>query len=482
MSELADEDAIGTADLVRRGKVSPAELVEAAIDRLERHDPELGVIVERRHDGARADLAALPDGPFRGVPIVLKDLLATIRGTPSTAGMKALAAARLPAPADSFLVRRLRAAGFVVVATTKSSELGILPTAEPTCYGPARNPWNLAHSTGGSSGGTGAAVAAGLVPIGHGNDGGGSIRIPASCCGLVGLKPSRGRISLGPSFGDLMGGLVNEHVLTRSVRDSAAVLDLLAGFEPGDPYTAPPPARPYADEVAAATRGAAPLRVGFSLHFHDTRGRRRKVEPACEAAVAATAKALEALGHHVEERDLPALGRPEYVPRFLAVWSTGVAADLDALELVLGRKLTADDVEPLTWTLATMGRAVPAPAYANAWRWLQATSRELAAPWRDLDLWLTPTLTAPPPPLGHYAPVAGDPLAPIMRAADLVPFTAPWNVTGQPAISLPMHVDAASRLPIGVQLVGAYGREDLLLRTAAQLEAAHPWRHDATRR
>ncbi len=478
MSELADLDATATADRVRAGDVSPAELLAAALDRIDRHDPALGAMVSRRDDAARADVAHLPAGPFHGVPIVIKDLLATVAGTASTAGIAALAARRLPAPVDSYLVRRLRAAGFVVVGTTKTSELGILPTAEPVALGPARNPWSLGHSTGGSSGGTGAAVAAGLVPIGHGNDGGGSIRIPASCCGLVGLKPSRGRISLGPMFGDIMGGLVNEHVLTRSVRDSAAVLDLLAGFEPGDPYAAPPPARPFAAEVAAAA--APPLRVGYTLHFHDTRGQRRRIAPACEAAVMATAAALADLGHVVEEHDLAALGRPEYVPRFLAVWATGVAADLDALEPVVGKKLTAADVEPLTWALATMGRSVPAPAYANAWRWLQGTSRELARAWDHLDLWLSSTLTAPPPPLGFYAAVAGDPLAPIMRAADLVPYTAPWNVTGQPAISLPMHVDDAG-LPIGVQLVGAYGREDLLLRTAAQLERARPWRHAATR-
>ena len=478
MDELATLDATTTAALSRAGDVSAAQVVDAAIDRLERHDPELGALVERRFDGARADVARLPDGPFRGVPIVVKDLLASVAGVPSTAGMKALAQLRVPAPHDSYLVRRLRAAGFVVVGTTKTSELGILPTAEPTCHGPARNPWDVTRSTGGSSGGTGAAVAAGLVPIGHGNDGGGSIRIPASCCGLVGLKPSRGRVSLGPLFGDLMGGLVNEHVLTRSVRDSAAVLDVLAGFEPGDPYAAPPPRRPFLDEVGAP---AEPLRVGFTLRYRDPSGREQRVAPACEAAVTATARLLEELGHHVEEHELPPLDRPEYVPRFLAIWATGVAADLDALELLLGRKLTTDDVEPLTWALATMGRAVNAPSYANAWRWLQGVSRELGRHWRTMDLWLTSTLTAPPPPLGHYAPVAGDPLAPIMRAASLVPYTAPWNVTGQPAISLPVHVDAETGLPIGVQLVGAYGREDLLLRTAAQVEAARPWRHAATR-
>jgi len=223
------------------------------------------------------------------------------------------------------------------------------------------------------------------------------------------------------------------------------------------------------------------LRIAFAVDHLDLDGGLKPSHPDCVTAVQDAATLLADLGHHVEERELPGLARPEYVPRFLAVWSTGVAADLDALELLLRRKLTADDVEPLTWTLAGMGRAVPAPAYANAWRWLQSVSRELGRHWRSIDLWLSPTLTAPPPPLGHYAPQAGDPLAPIMRAADLVPFTVPWNVSGQPAISLPMHVDADTNLPIGVQLVAAYGREDLLLRTAAQLEAARPWRHAATR-
>ncbi len=478
MSELARLDATAQAELVRTRAVTPRELVDAAIARIERHDPELNAVIVRLFDDARAAVAApLPDGPFRGVPILIKDLLATVAGAPYAGGLRVLKEAGFRAPRDSYLVTRLRGAGFVITGKTNTSELGIVPTVEPVAWGATRNPWHAGHSTGGSSGGSAAAVAAGLVPIAHANDGGGSIRIPASCCGLVGLKPSRGRASLGPDSGDIMGGLVNEGVVARSVRDAAALLDVIAGFEPGDPYAAPPPRRPYAAEVGAPVE---PLRVGFCTRYLTPSGQMATIHPECLAAVNLTAKRLADLGHAVDEVELAALHRPEYVARFLAVWSAGVAADLDGLEPALHRKVSADDVEPLTWALAQMGRAVTAPAYLSAWNWLQRTARDIGAGWQRMDVWLTPTITTPPPPLGHYNGERGNPLAGIFKAAEIVPFTAPFNVTGQPAISLPVHV-SADGLPIGVQLVGAYGREDLLLRLAAQLEAAHPWDHRATR-
>jgi amidase len=346
MSELSTLDATAQAELVRTGAASPLELVDAAIARIERHDAELNAVIVRLFDSARATAMSplRDDAPFRGVPILVKDLLATVGGTPYAGGLRLLKEAGYRSPHDSYLVARLRGAGFVIAGKTSCSELGIVPTTEPVAWGPSRNPWNAGHSTGGSSGGSAAAVAAGLVPIAHANDGGGSIRIPASCCGLVGLKPSRGRASLGPDHGDVMGGLVNEGVVARSVRDAAALLDVLAGAEPGDPYAAPPPARPFAAEVGAP---AGTLRVGFATRYMTPTGQLTTIHPECAAAVHATAKLLADLGHRVEEVELPALHKPEYVARFLAVWSAGVAADLDALEPLVRRTLTADDVEPL---------------------------------------------------------------------------------------------------------------------------------------
>jgi amidase len=476
--ELSHLDATAQAELVRSRAATPRELVDAAIARIERHDVELNAVIVRLFDSARATAdGPLPDGPFRGVPILIKDLLATVAGAPYAGGLRLLKNAGFRPRHDSYLVARLRKAGFVITGKTNCSELGIVPTTEPVAWGPTRNPWNAGHSTGGSSGGSAAAVAAGLVPVAHANDGGGSIRIPASCCGLVGLKPSRGRASLGPDAGDVMGGLVNEGVVARSVRDAAALLDVIAGAELGDPYTAPPPARPYAAEVGAPV---GKLRVGFATRYMTPTGQLTTIHPECLAGVNATARLLADLGHTVEEVELPALHRPEYVARFLAVWSAGVAADLDALEPLVKRKLTADDVEPLTWALYQMGRTVTAPAYLNAWRWLQSTARDIAAAWQTMDVWLTTTITQPPPPLGFYDSSPQVPLEGIFKAAGVVPFTAPFNVTGQPAISLPLHV-AEGNLPVGIQLVGAYGREDLLLRLAAQIEQARPFTHRATR-
>jgi amidase len=274
-----------------------------------------------------------------------------------------------------------------------------------------------------------------------------------------------------------MGGLVNEGVVARSVRDAAALLDVLAGAEPGDPYTAPPPARPFAAEVGAPV---GRLRVGFATRYMTPTGQLTSIHPECLAGVNATARLLADLGHTVDEIELSALHRPEYVARFLAVWSAGVAADLDALEPLVKRKLTADDVEPLTWALYQMGRSVTASAYLNGWRWLQSTARDIAAAWQTMDVWLTTTITQPPPPLGFYDSSPQVPLEGIFKAAGVVPFTAPFNVTGQPAISLPLHV-ADGNLPVGIQLVGAYGREDVLLRLAAQIEQARPFTHRATR-
>jgi amidase len=474
---LADLDATACAELVKSGQASPRELVDAAIARIKRYNDDLGALVVPLYDEARAQAQSPPHGPFRGVPILVKDNLATVGGALHTAGLLPLKRADYRVPHDSHLVATLRRAGFIIVGKTNTSELGILPSAEPPAWPPSRNPYDLRRTTGGSSGGSAAAVASGMVPLAHGNDGGGSIRIPSSCCGLFGMKPSRGRISLAPDHGDVNGGLVNEHVLTRSVRDSAAVLDLLAGTQPGDPYAAPPQHARYTAELAAPPRA---LRVGFATRRLMPDGSMMESHPDCIAAVAHAAQLLASLGHHVEPAEIPALADPDWVPNFLAIWIVGVANDLDVAARDLGRPIDPHDVEPLTWALASLGRLITGPGYAEAWRWIRRASRRIAEFWTHHDLWLTPTVTEPPPLLGTFRSPGDDPLAGIFRAAEFAPFTAPFNATGQPACSLPLYRNAAG-LPIGVQLVAAYGREDLLFRISAQLEAAQPFVHAATR-
>ncbi|HUS66328.1 MAG TPA: amidase [Kofleriaceae bacterium] len=476
-NELAQLDATAQAQLVQSGEVSPAELVEAALGRIERANPELNAIIHRLDEKAMtAAKGELPDGPFRGVPIVIKDLGPLTAGDPMHCGMRYLKEKGFVSPIDSFITRKLRAAGFVLVGKSNTPEMGILPTTEPVAYGAAKNPYDRTRTTGGSSGGSAAAVAAGMVPIAHANDGGGSIRIPASCCGLVGLKPTRGRVSQGPAVGDVNGGLTADLVVTRSVRDCAALLDILSGPMPGDPYFAPPPARPFTSDV-----GAEPgqLRVGFTTQFLTAKGTIESAQPDCVAAVTRAAAMLADLGHEVSEVKIEALLLPEYFPRFMSVWFAGVSTGLQAWGEVFGKPLTADDVEPCTWALGQLGNMVSSATYLRAWQWLQLNARQIARFWKDHDLFMTPTTAEPAPLLGSFDAPAGDPVRPIYRAAEFAPFTPPWNATGQPAISLPLHRTEAG-LPIGVQLVAAYAREDLLLRVAAQLEDAHPFVHGAT--
>jgi amidase len=475
---VSELDATACAELVTSGQASPAELVELAIERIERHNGELGAVIVSLYDEAREAAKHPPHGPFRGVPILIKDIIATVAGALHTEGLVPLKRAGYSVPHDSHLVASLRRAGFVIVGKTNTSELGILPSAEPPAWPPSRNPYDTTRSTGGSSGGSACAVATGMVPVAHANDGGGSIRIPASCCGLFGLKPSRGRISFAPNYGDISGGLVNELVVSRSVRDSAAILDLLAGPQNGDPYTAPPQLTPYASEILVPPK---PLRIGFATRHINPEGQLVESHPDCVAAVHHAAKLLESLGHHVEPREIPAMHDPQWVPRFLSIWVCGVAMDLNEVSARINRTIEEHEVERLTWALAQLGNMISGPAYAEAWRWLQRASRRIAAFWDTYDLWLTPTVTSPPPKLGTYASPPDDPLAGIFKAAEFAPFTAPFNATGQPACSIPLSHNAAG-LPIGVQLVGAYGREDLLLRVSAQLVAAQPFRQGATRR
>ena len=466
-------DACTLAKLVRDGAASPAELVDDAISRIEKLNPELNAVIRPRFDLARREAAGpLPDGPFRGVPIVLKDLMCALEGEQIHEGMRVLKEAGYVARRDQELARRLRAAGFVVVGRTNTPELGILPTTEPVAYGPTRNPWDTERSTGGSSGGSAAAVASGMVPIGHGGDGGGSIRIPASECGLVGLKPSRARVPSGPEWGDVMGGLVCELAVTRSVRDTAAVLDAVSGPAPGDPYAAPTPVRPFLDEV-----GADPGRLRIGVQ-HAAFGATVATHPDCVAAAEEAGALLESLGHVVEPTHVAALDAPDFVEAFLLVWSAGVGYDVEHYwSTKLGRAIHQDEVEPLTWALVEAARAVSAADFLDARQKLQAMSRQVGEWYEDgFDLLLTPTLAEPPPLLGEFDSPADNPVHGLLRAAALVPFTPPFNVSGQPAISLPLHW-TGDGLPIGVQLVAPYGREDVLLRVAAQLEEAAPWEH-----
>ncbi len=404
------------------------------------------------------------------MPLLVKDLSCYMKGAPVHEGLRALKEAGYVADHDMWLTQRLRAAGFVIFGRTNTPELGILPTTEPVAYGPTHNPWDLDRSPGGSSGGSAAAVAAGIVTIAHGNDGGGSIRIPSSHCGLVGLKPSRARVSLAPDFGDVMNGLVAELALTRTVRDTAAILDAVHGPAPGDPYAAPPPARPYVEEV-----GAEPGRLRIGL-MTTPPGGQFETHPECVAGAEAAAALLEGLGHHVERSYPSDLDDPGYVANFLIRWGSGIDWSMRYWERVLGRELGPDDVEPCTWALVTQGRTHTASDLLLAIEEAQRGTRRVASWWADdgFDLLLTPTCAEPPPRLREFGAPPDNPLAPIVRAVPFATFTAGFNTTGQPAISLPLH-QTPDGLPVGVQLVAAYGREDLLLRVAAQVEAAGPW-------
>ena len=476
MTSLADDtqwlDATDQAALVRSGDVSASELLEAAIHRIERIDPVLNAVVIRWFDHAR-DVASgqLPAGPFRGVPFLLKDLWAAYAGQTISNGNRALARLAAPSPTDTTLVARFRAAGFVTAGRTNSPEFGSLPTTEPEAWGATRNPWNHDHSPGGSSGGSAAAVASGMVPIAHASDGGGSIRIPASCCGLVGLKPSQGRISMGPFRDESNLGV--ELCVSRSVRDTAALLDAVHGPGVGDTVIAPPPMRAYLDELVS---DPAALRIGL-LDHHPAGG---PVHPECETAVRRTAALLESLGHHVEPAFPAALADQEFSRRFSALWSTNMGVSLQRVAEQIGHPLGSDDVELVNATMAEFAGTVTAVDYAQALAATVTFRRAVQQWWAGddrlpgFDLLLTPTLGEPPVPIGTFANDPDSPMAPMARAGSYVPFTPQFNASGQPAISLPMHW-TADGLPVGVQLVAAFGREDLLLAVAGQLERAQPW-------
>jgi amidase len=467
---ILDLDATAQAEQVARGELSPYELVEAAIRRYEARNPALGAFIHPALARAleRAKDTALPAGPFRGVPFAMKDLGGAEAGMPHHAGMAFLKRAAFVEAQDSHLSAKLRGAGLVSLGRTNTPELALLPTTEPEAYGPTRNPWDLARSAGGSSGGAASAVAGGIVPAAHASDGGGSIRGPASMCGLVGLKPTRGRCSFGPGLGERWSGFSAEFVVTRSVRDSAALLDASAGAMPGDPYFAAPPPEPFA---LAATRRPRPLRIGF----RSDAPRGIAVAPEVADAVRASARLLEQLGHRVEEAHPEALDDPAHVGVYVGIVAANVARALAAWGARVGRPVEPTEIEPLTAALAERGRATTAVEHLANVEAVHAFGRRLAGWWEDgFDLLLTPTQAEPPPLLGYLSSTPEEPLRAFVRSAPYGVFTLPFNLSGQPALSLPATRTAAG-LPLGIQLVARTGAEGLLLAVAAQLEEARPW-------
>lgn len=465
--ELSRLDAVGLAERIRAGDLSPVEAVEATIDRIERLDGQLNAVIHRQFDEALAAAASpdLPDGPFRGVPMLLKDLWAEEAGQPHHAGIQALKDVDHRSAEDCNLTVRYRQAGFVNVGRTNTPELGLVATTESHAYGPCRNPWNPEFGTGGSSGGAAAAVASGMLPAANASDGGGSIRIPAAMCGLVGLKPSRGRHSMGPVKEEW--GLSVQHVVCHTMRDCAGILDATAIPFLGDGVVAPDHGRPYSDQVG---RDPGTLRIGFMDHSP-----RVEVHPDCAEATRSTAAMLEGLGHGVEQAHPEALEKVDEMGWAFGInWGVGAVVSLEHLGGQLGREVTADDVEPGTWFLAERGRDISAVDYARAQSAMGTFRRKMAAWWESgFDLLVTPTTALPPPRIGQLTPTEDDPVRGSRGSMPYAAFTSPFNITGQPGISLPLGTSGG--LPIGVQLVAAYGREDLLVAVASQLEAEVHW-------
>jgi amidase len=480
-------DALGTADLIRRREISPRDAVQAAIGRIEAVNPQLNAVVLRMFDRALGDADGdIPDGPFRGVPFLLKDLLTWYAGEPISSGSRLFQG--WVAPSDSEMTRRYRRAGLIVVGKTNTPEFGLVPFTESELLGVCRNPWNPEVTVGGSSGGSGAAVASGMVPMAGGGDGGGSIRIPASCCGLFGLKPTRGRTPTGPVNGELWRGATVEHVITRSVRDSAAVLDAVAGPDVGAPYFAPPPERPFLDEVRTPP---GRLRIAFTVE--PMLG--REVHPDCVKAVVDAARLLESLGHDVSE-DTFEVNRDAFNAAFLTVVCCEMASELDDAARLLGRVVRRRDVEAPTWALALIGRSISGPDYTTAVRYLQRTGRRVGEFFERYHVHVSPVVAGPPFPHGALQPPASERAAmsvlgalraskvmkamgALERAAgtvfDWMAYTPVANATGQPAMSVPLSWNAAG-LPIGVHFTGRYADEATLFRLAAELEIASPWR------
>ena len=462
--DLLFRPATELATLVHTGQVSSTELVSAALDRIEQLQPTLNAFVHIDPDGAleaAANIDRDDPRPFAGVPIAIKDTTA-VRGMPYTMGSD-LFGDFVP-DHDSFVTRRIRDAGFVIVGKTNMPEFGILPVSEPRRYGAVRNPWDTDRTPGGSSGGSAAAVAGGMVPLAHGSDGGGSIRIPAACTGLVGLKPTRGRISRGPDQAD--DYLVQDGVLTRTVAETAALLDVLSGYEVGDATWAPPPSESFSE---AATREPGRLRIGYTT----TAAIDATLDPECERAVTDAAELLTEVGHAVEAVEAPWAGQ-ELLDTFVLAFGTPIAMGMFFGGLVTGREPSEELVEPLSWTMWNGIRDRSALDYLLARTQLGAVSRGIIALWEEYDVILTPALAERPVPIGAIDACSDDPWEDFRRSGGFTPYTALFNVSGQPAISVPLfHGDDG--LPTAVQIAGRPAGEAQLLSLAAQLEAARPW-------
>lgn len=472
MGSLADEtrwlDATAQAALVQSNEVTPLELLDAAIERADRINPSINALTWTWFDRARDEARNLTasDQPLRGVPFILKDLHAALVGTRMSNGNAAMKSAAYTCDHTTTLVQRYRDAGLVIFGRGNSPEFGATPTTEPEAWGQTKNPWDLSRTAGGSSGGSAAAVAAGIVPAAHASDGGGSIRVPAACCGLVGLKVSQGRITAAPNRDETNLGV--EHVVTRTVRDCAALLDATHGPGIGDRVIAPSPSRPYVDELVAP---CAPLRIGFVTSRADG----LPVEDDCVVAVRKTVTTLQSLGHHVEESWPKALDDTQAGTRFLALWSTNMSLARNGVERMLGRAVTKNDFELMNWTMAEYAKSMSATDYAQAVQDAAMYRRAIASWWADgFDILVTPTTSLIALPLGEIVNNPASPMDPMRRSAEFLGFTQPFNVSGQPAISLPLH-RTRQGVPVGVQLVAAYGGDDLLIRLAAQLEQSMPW-------
>ena len=471
IADYLDCDATALAAMVRQREVSAAELVDCAIARIEALNPRLNAVIHTIYDRAKAAAQAPGEGPFAGVPFLLKDSMGDLAGVPTR--QASLFEPPIPKDRNSTLTDRFLAAGLIPLGKTNVPEFALMTTTESRLYGPARNPWNTGHTTGGSSGGSASAVASGMVPVAHANDGGGSIRIPASCCGLVGLKPTRARTSIGPDVADGWGGLEVEHIVSRSVRDAAAMLDATAGPARGDPYCAPPAPPGW---LAASTQPPGTLRIAVIRTCPDGAA----LHPDCLAAVDRAARLSEELGHRVEEID-PVRAWQMDAERFAkvsdswgAIYASSVVAQIDTIAAQTKQVPSSDNLEAYTLALYAMGKEITGGAYQQAWTFLHLLGREMAEWHADWDVALTPTLAQPPLALGTVDPQSPDIAATFAVMSAFSPFAAMQNSTGQPALTLPLHWSATG-LPIGTQLIGRFGEEVLLLQLAIQLEAAEPW-------
>lgn len=456
MFEYQDFDAVGLAELIGRGEVSPTEVAEAAIARIEALNPKVNAVVTPLFERARRAAESPPAGRLAGVPILLKDILGDLAGVETRCGSQFMAGA--PADKDHTLVRRFQEAGLVILGKTNVPEFGMAPVTTSRLYGPARNPWDLTRTTGGSSGGAAAAVALGFVPVAHGGDAGGSIRMPAAHCGLVGLKPTRGRNPTGPDAGEPWVGFLQEHVLTRTVRDSAAVLDETQGPEPGDRHQLPPPAQPYLQQIG---RPPERLRVLVTVEAAGE----SPLDPECRKAVEGTAKALEELGHIVE------VGRPpawaELLDPALTLGAACMAQDIQDHAARTGKVPGPEAFEPAIWELYKIGREVSATSFLAALARVEGLVRRFGEATDTFDVWVTPTV---PTQAARF-----DELSSGEGRFDALAYVLVGNATGRPSISLPLHW-TADGIPVGVLFTGRFGADDMLLRLAAQLEAARPWR------